>query len=364
MSYFSFGENLKTPYREVFERAHIYASLKEMPKSDFDDSMLNLYDVLYTAQEEGKPVEKIVGQDLEQFCQDYFQPRQLENFITDLPERFLGLLRTFLYLGLFLIIGDFMASGRAQTINVTPFVGGVLISILMIPLSKLLYSLLIIKKKVSINRFYILLLALFILLIFGSAYLFDRLGIYDQLRLAVSPQMVIALSLLYLLPYHLYRLYQNYQKFGSFKNLDKEVDRLEMKKIDKEKYSQMEKKGILKYHYKKYQKMTQKGMTSNAIYDKWCQDLEKREKWEDKAHWLFYSLVWLVALIPVYLDSPFSEFLIYAAIQTTVVGFVGIKMTKYTKTARHKISQFLNQAKPHKENLGGYLEEQMKKVDP
>ena len=71
-SYLVEKKNLKNEYKECFERVESYALLENVDEKNLEEMMMNLVDVLYTAQRKGKPLEKIVGKDMEAFCKSYF----------------------------------------------------------------------------------------------------------------------------------------------------------------------------------------------------------------------------------------------------------------------------------------------------
>ena len=66
-------------YRAAFDGAHKYTLTQDFPSSYSDDKMAELYDLLLTAQEEGKPAEKLVGKDIEAFCKEFFSDFQPVN---------------------------------------------------------------------------------------------------------------------------------------------------------------------------------------------------------------------------------------------------------------------------------------------
>lgn len=72
----SMAEKLKGDYRKVFEKADMYSILSSENEEAGDEKMMNLYDLLLEAQSNEKPVEKIVGTDIETFCKDYFKVEQ------------------------------------------------------------------------------------------------------------------------------------------------------------------------------------------------------------------------------------------------------------------------------------------------
>ena len=73
MDYSYMTEQLRDEYQEVFEKTELYGVISEVNTEVQDELMINLFDLLLTAQTEGKPVEKIVGSDMERFCKEYFQ---------------------------------------------------------------------------------------------------------------------------------------------------------------------------------------------------------------------------------------------------------------------------------------------------
>ena len=66
-------EDLEGAYKDAYERVELYALTTNMGEAVKDEMLMNLLDSLLNAQKKGKPVEKIVGKDIEQFCKDYFQ---------------------------------------------------------------------------------------------------------------------------------------------------------------------------------------------------------------------------------------------------------------------------------------------------
>jgi DNA-binding ferritin-like protein (Dps family) len=65
-------EDLTGEYRNVYEKVEIYALSTDTTQEEKDECMMNLLDSLLTAQKAGEPVEKIVGSDVESFCEEYF----------------------------------------------------------------------------------------------------------------------------------------------------------------------------------------------------------------------------------------------------------------------------------------------------
>lgn len=72
LSYEALKTQLKDDYRDTFTTAYDYC-VSLNPDSDYcDDKMTELYDLLFTAQTEGKAVEKVTGNSKELFIKNYF----------------------------------------------------------------------------------------------------------------------------------------------------------------------------------------------------------------------------------------------------------------------------------------------------
>lgn len=72
MDYEEISGKLEGEYRKIFEEVEAYAMLKNYVGEGKEELMMNLLDLLLTAQTEGKEPVRIVGSDIKRFCKDYF----------------------------------------------------------------------------------------------------------------------------------------------------------------------------------------------------------------------------------------------------------------------------------------------------
>lgn len=70
-SYGLYVEKLQGEYKETFEQIMTYMATQNNDKNSEESQMGELLDTFLQAQEEGKPVSKIVGNDLEAFCKNF-----------------------------------------------------------------------------------------------------------------------------------------------------------------------------------------------------------------------------------------------------------------------------------------------------
>ncbi len=72
MSYMDMKEKLEGEYQRIFDEVEAYAIINNYAGEGKEELMMNLLDMLLTAQTEGKGAERIVGNDVRKFCEDYF----------------------------------------------------------------------------------------------------------------------------------------------------------------------------------------------------------------------------------------------------------------------------------------------------
>lgn len=72
MSYVTIYEKLQGEYKDAFERIEMYSLMERIDETHREDLLMNLLDLLLSAQADKKPVEKVIGTDVRQFCESYF----------------------------------------------------------------------------------------------------------------------------------------------------------------------------------------------------------------------------------------------------------------------------------------------------
>lgn len=77
-SYLLYTQKLEGEYKEVFGKIDMYVCADSIEESAKEDMMSNLLDVFLTAQEEGRPVKKIIGTDIEKFCKEFCSGHSLK----------------------------------------------------------------------------------------------------------------------------------------------------------------------------------------------------------------------------------------------------------------------------------------------
>ncbi|MBE5954806.1 MAG: DUF1048 domain-containing protein [Lachnospiraceae bacterium] len=156
---------LKGEYKEAFTKIDMYGSMGNVDMDIYEDRIMNLYDMFVEAQEEGKPVEKIIGKDIEGFCKAYYNCREEKKWYVDVLKRFCNIMTIiFVYclLETFWVRED-KIDFFEDNINIMPIVVGLIVGFILVGLGKLINKQVTFKKeKVNPAPYSILLLVVFV----------------------------------------------------------------------------------------------------------------------------------------------------------------------------------------------------------
>lgn len=232
---FAMAELLRGEYRETFEQIALYGDMSELNEQFVEDRVLNIYDLLMEAQKDERPVEKIVGTDLKQFCEEYFSPDEKGFWTKEVFKRIFRVSVIMLVLVFIDCIIYYTKEGAfsLQRVSMTakPFVVGTIVAAVLMFFGKFVREKLMFgNSKVKPILYYIIAFLIFALGIgFGTVAL-DRL----DLEISVLPVMGICGG--YCLIYLIAVCSGRYRKHGSLKDPDKpsREEKAEKKAIQKE----------------------------------------------------------------------------------------------------------------------------------
>ena len=265
MNFATLSENLKDNYKETFERVELYASIKEIGDEFCDEALMNLYDLLYTAQTNQQPVEKIIGADLEEFCKNYFQEYTLTERVKDIPNRLYRVFRYAFIVEIILLIPDwpkFVKNIFSYKTDLTAYFAGLLVGALVSAIGSAILKPLIMKnRKVKPIVYSFVILGMFILFVAVSVLLLGE----HTLMIPIIP--VLATTGLYIIIYQTARAISNYKKYGTIRNVKKKELKKLVKADEKNSSDNNFRHALMEGLNKRYQKLAQKkGMTKEAFH--------------------------------------------------------------------------------------------------
>lgn len=230
----SMAEKLKDDYRKVFEKADMYSTIASGNEDINDEKMMNLYDLLLEAQSEGKPVEKIVGADIEAFCREYFEADKDEKmkwYVRLTSTLYTACLWLTIITLIWVIFPEEDQTIQSITIDIFPFFIGASIGIVSTIIMKYLLEPIIFKsKKLKPIVFYFIILAA----TFGSCILAFSISADSEL-MNIPAIWLLAVCGGYVVIYLLVRSLWRYRTYGTLRKDTKEnrARRKEEKKIKK-----------------------------------------------------------------------------------------------------------------------------------
>lgn len=230
MDYNSMEEQLKDDYREVFEKAELYGVIKNIDTDVMDDKLMNLFDLLLTAQTNEKPVKNVIGSDVETFCEGYFQDYNIKERIRRFPKLFYRMMKFIFIFEVidFLWLQDNDVSIFRASSNVLPYLIGILVGIIGAFLVDIIVRPLMFKtKKVKVICYYIGILLLQITLIFiGVTFV-----VYHEISVIMFPVIVISFG--YIVIYLAIRSVRRYKQYGTVRKpklVESDYDKVSLKK--------------------------------------------------------------------------------------------------------------------------------------
>lgn len=215
-SYLLLMDELKGEYKEAFDKVYVYTHIRNMEGNTEEEMMMNLLDMLLTAQNEGKPAAKIVGDDIEKFCESYFEEFDIKTRLTDqLPKRV-----NFLMCGMFIVVLiELLLSVSEDDFNLftaktdlAPFCLGIIGGIVVLVFNKVVMRPLIFKwKRISAVKYDLISIGTFIVMVVVLV------AFVEMTEVNISMFAVMLVSALYIVFYNIAKLVKRYKENGSIK---------------------------------------------------------------------------------------------------------------------------------------------------
>lgn len=283
MNYSVLTDNLKGEYKKAFEQVELYGTLQGIGEEIMNDKMVNLYDMLLTAQQEERPVEKIIGKSTEVFCKDYFEDYDIKEWIQEVPYRIYRLaVVVFILEFMEVFLWGEQTDLLHATSDMVPWICGVAGALLLDIVANIILKPMMFKtKKIPPMAYYFLIILLFfVMLVFDVMVIMKR----NSITMPALPMLII--SGVYIAGFLGYRKIQT----GSFKkktNLETEYIKSLQQTASITDTSDFD-QAFVKQLAKKYEKMNKKRIKQKkAILSQ--QEFAEQMKQEQKK-WSMESL--------------------------------------------------------------------------
>lgn len=344
------AEQLKGSYRVVFEKADLYGTLNGSVEPEvFEDKLMNLYDLLMEAQHEGKPVEKIIGPNVETFCKEYFQNEEKEKWWKQLPKKLFQVMRMLFVLELldWLILNDQKRDLFTMTSDMTPFLFGLVLGFVLDFVLGAAIKPLIFKNKIKPYVYYLAITAIwFGCIIAGVIYLSDY-----EIQIPIFPIMLV--SGIYVGVYLLITTVWRYKKLGRISRVEKAEKQVkkEFKKEVSDKYLEKASASGMAWRFKRLNKKKLRREKSELTQEEFAVKVRKEE---DRTavimRWIWVVFAILIAGPSIYemVTNSVQEGLLFG----TILAVIEIPLFIFTKRSEVKNSRLRLNVLEHCEELG------------
>lgn len=230
---FAMEEKLTGEYKHAFSKISMYGTMTPLEHDRYEDRVLNIYDTLMAAQKDKKPVEKIIGRDIEAFCRSYYENQGLSEWVGNIFNRIFKVMLVLLVYSVVQLALELADRGGSIgvadiEVNAAPFLVGILAGFIIIAIEAVAKHKLLLKTDKIKNSVYAVgILVIFFICIAVGVVLFGDID--AKLPLWIMLAASGGYSVMYVLLAGIFR----YRKTGTLKNINR-INRQELKEFNKE----------------------------------------------------------------------------------------------------------------------------------
>lgn len=296
-SYMFYKDKLSKEYRTVFDQVEMFAMSQNVNEAMLEERLGELLDIFLAAQEAGKPILQITGNNIEKFCKTFCSDFNIKNRILHILDWFKSIAKILVFISILELIfaffetekGTFDPLNCVSSLNLSGYIIGILISGIFAMIANIILRRIMFKtKRMSMILLRAVSCAVAILSFLLIFLLWDNVAMFN-----VPVWRILVLSCLYLLLYYL--LYgRNIKRHKiRFSDVVRDQIRKDMSKEMSTKYEKVRKKSLKKG----------KGeLTFEAFLDNEEKECIKFEKTK-----YFYYLFPLVLIIVFTLGTYFTD---------------------------------------------------------
>lgn len=324
------GNMLSGEYKEAFQKIDLYGSMNNVNVDVYEDRMLNLYDMFTAAQSEEKPVDKIIGKDIESFCQDYFKVYEKSYPIKKVIGRIAYLSMIMFVFSAIEILWQIDEGIKLNDmkVDIIPFLVGCGVGVILLVLCKLATKNLIFKNDKIKPMFYYIFILLFIII--GIVIANKFLGDY-AVDLPLLPVLIV--SGVFSFVYYGVTAIVRYKKTGTISKMTK-ADKAERKEFDKEIEFQSgvkESAQIMAKRFEKLRKKNEKKGKPEYTYKEFTKVIVDEAKYTGVYNLIMILIFVTATVVPAVKSCLAGEYVeggLYAGIFGTLMFFVARLMVK------------------------------------
>ncbi len=309
MDILTFDNELTGEYGNTMTIVMSYAQAKGYSDEAVNERLYDLYEMLLTAQEDGKPASKIVGKDLSAFCKQYFSDLTFKSRLLQIPQiLFRGCVFVFFFELICILIEDKTIAEAARTeTNVGAYLVGLILGIGFMAISAKFIAPIFPKNHDRAEIANAGLIVLWIIAIFAAV----GLGF----SIMVKAWIIALVAAVYCVVYSVVKLVINYKTYGTIKNLSKQIKKDSYYRKQENKTYE---KAILLGWQGRYKRLLRKGKTTEEGF---IAVIEKDNK-ANKVFEVIMDIIFVVLIISAGVSNGISGDKIWEVL--LFIGILGV----------------------------------------
>ncbi len=214
--YVAYKDKLNDEYKEAFSRVELYGSLHMIDAKTDSEWMMELLDNMLLAQEAGEPVEKVVGTDIDRFCEEFFDRYTGEDRVQGIFRKLYTVVKLLFILdildGLLFAEEESFFTGSSEMF--TPWLWGITVGMLSNIVLWLIINPLFLKNKRLSSKLYgtVSIILGIVTLIVAIA---TGCWAEEHFPVLMNRGILMAVSGGYILIYKIIEAVKNYKKYGT-----------------------------------------------------------------------------------------------------------------------------------------------------
>lgn len=307
-------------YRAAFDGAHKYTLTQDFPSSYSDDKMAELYDLLLTAQEEGKPAEKLVGKDIEAFCKEFFSDFQPVNRLFRMLKSLFAVACVLFIFGIAeWLCADEVLPFMQFRMNCSPILCGVASGAVISLLFRAVQPIVMKTRKISAGGWAVIFLVVLIGCISAAT------ALMHGMELSVPGAPLLIGAAVYMLLYLSAAAVIRRRSTGSIirKKQDNPYKDSYYQNLQDKDIRQLIEKGWLR----RYRRLAKRGKTTAETFCEEIARLDKINRVMDKVYTVFIIVIDLIATAGVAKNNTLPDTLVFFGF-TSLLLFLGWKLVR------------------------------------
>lgn len=340
-SYVVYKDRLKGEYLNTFESVEAYGCVKMVKEEELEEAMTSLLDMFLEGQEMKKDVKDIVGDNLQTFCEDFFEkPRYVNNYVSEFPNIIYRFSWIIFFFSLFdLLCADYdnhtiLEIGSDFSAALVGLMSGMILS----SLCNVIFGRVFFGKKNIMAKLFWIQVSMLILIgaIVGS--------ICRKLDFTMPTLVLLIMSAIYLLTYKISIWIKRYQKYGSIKKTEEEKARSFSGIVKSVINEQLDSEGFddtfMKMLNERYERIHKKKGTTYADFNV---KFKKEQKFMEKENLYMAFIYFVIGAVATFFvakeSSPLDSviFIVVLAIVLFFIWKIFSKMTKHGVLLRKKL---------------------------